>query len=127
MMKGKYRWVPPVLWGLLITFLSLIPGGPGNLNFLGLPYFDKMGHCGMYAIWAFLIFNAFSGNPSISFRKAFWITFILGTLIGISFEYIQDAMRLGRMFEVNDMIANGIGSLSGALIGWWLKKSGTKS
>lgn len=127
MMKGKYRWIPPVLWGFLITFLSLIPGGPSNLNFFGIPYFDKIGHCGMYAIWTFLIFLAFSGTSSISFRKAFWITFILGTLIGISFEFLQYAMRLGRMFEVNDMIANGIGSLVGALGGWWFKKSDTTS
>lgn len=94
------------------------------MNFLGIPYFDKIGHFGMYGIWTFLIFNAFSGNQNISLQRAFWSTFILGTLIGILFEYIQYAMQLGRMFEVDDMIANGLGSLLGALIGWRLKRSG---
>ncbi len=117
MLNRKFRWIPPILWGILIAVLSLIPGGPGNLNIFGIPYFDKIGHFGMYSIWTFLIFIAFSGHHGIQLKKAFWLTFIIGTIVGILFEYAQFEMRLGRMFEYNDMIANGLGSLTGALCG----------
>jgi VanZ family protein len=117
MFKGRFRWIPPVLWGILIAILSLIPGGPGNLNFLGLPYFDKIGHCGMYAAWAFLIFNAFAGNPGWSLWKAFLCTLVLGTCVGVGFEFLQKMMALGRQFEIWDMVANSCGAIIGAFFG----------
>ncbi|MBK9983250.1 MAG: VanZ family protein [Saprospiraceae bacterium] len=103
--------------GVLIAILSLIPGGPGNFNFLGIPYFDKVGHCGMYAVWAFLIFNAFAGNPGWSLRKAFWSTVILGTCVGVGLEFVQNMMALGRQFEILDMAANACGAFAGTLLG----------
>ncbi len=126
MLNRKFRWIPPILWGILIAVLSLIPGGPANLNFLGIPYFDKIGHFGMYSIWTFLIFIAFSGNPGIELKRAFWLAFIFGTIVGILFEYAQLEMRLGRAFEINDMIANGLGSLTGSLCGMYFIRSRMK-
>jgi len=117
MMKRKFQWIPPILWGLLTAVLSLIPGGPGNFQLFGVPNIDKIGHFGMYGVWTFLIFYALSGYPGISLRRAFWITFILGTLVGVVLEFGQYAMTLGRSFEINDMIANGFGSLIGAWLG----------
>lgn len=117
MIKGRFRWIPPILWGILIAILSLIPGGPGNLNFLGLPYFDKIGHCGMYSAWAFLIFIAFAGNTGWSVQKAFWSTVILGTCVGVGLEFVQNMMALGRQFEILDMVANSCGAFIGAFIG----------
>jgi len=121
MIDRKFRWLPPVLWGMLIAILSLIPGGPGNLNFLGIPYFDKIGHCGMYAAWAFLIFNAFAGNQGFSASKSFWWTVILGSCVGVTLEFIQNAMALGRQFEIWDMVANACGAFIGASFGNFLK------
>ncbi len=117
MIKGRFRWVLPILWGVLIAILSLIPGGPGNLNFLGIPYFDKIGHCGMYGAWAFLIFTAFAGNPGWSLRKAFLWTLLLGTFVGVGFEFLQKMMALGRQFEIWDMVANSCGAFIGAFLG----------
>ncbi len=114
MVKRKFRWIPPILWGILIAVLSLIPGGPGNFQLFGIPHIDKIGHFGMYGIWAFLISHAIVGYKTISLQKAFWLTFILGTLVGVVLEFGQEIMTLGRSFEVSDMIANGIGSLIGA-------------
>ena len=117
MVNRKFRWIPPVFWGLLITVLSIIPGGPGNLNFLGIPYFDKVGHFGMYAVWAFLIFNACAGNPGWSLRKAFWWTLMLGACVGVGLEFLQNMMALGRQFEIWDMVANACGVIVGGFLG----------
>jgi len=120
-MNRKFRWLPPLLWGLLIAVLSLIPGGTGSLQLFGIPYADKIGHFVMYAIWAFLIFHSFDGHPNVSPSRAFWLTIILGTVVGILLEYGQYAMTLGRTFETADMLLNGLGSICGSLAGRVLK------
>ena len=117
MLKGKLRWFFPALWGILIIVLSLLPGGVGNIQFLGIPYVDKIGHFGMYTVWAFFIFNAVYGNKNMTLGKVFWVTMISGTFAGILLEFGQYAMTMGRSFEIGDMIANGMGSVAGALTG----------
>ena len=112
------RWLPPVLWGLVIFVLSLMPGGQGNMLLFGIPHFDKVGHFGMYAIWAFLIFMALSGYPIISKTKAFCISVLLGAITGVALEFGQYFMHQGRSFELADMIANAFGALVGAFSGF---------
>ena len=121
MVNRKFRWVPPILWGLLITVLSLIPGGPGTLHLFGIPHIDKIGHFGMYAVWAFLVFHAFSAGADLSQKKSMWFSFILLTLIGITLEFGQDLLTDYRSYEVADMMANGLGSLAGSLVGWFFR------
>ena len=112
------RWLPPVLWGLVIFVLSLMPGVQGNMLLFGIPHFDKVGHFGMYAIWAFLIFMALCGYPLISQTKAFWISVLLGAITGVALEYGQYFMHQGRSFELADMIAIAFGALIGAVSGF---------
>lgn len=112
------RWLPSLLWGLVIFVLSLMPGGQGNMLLFGIPHFDKVGHFGMYAIWAFLIFMALSGYPLISPKKVFRISVLLGAATGVALEYGQYFMHQGRSFELADMIANAFGALVGALSGF---------
>ncbi len=112
------RWLAPVLWGLVIFVLSLMPGGQGNMLLFGIPHFDKVGHFGMYAIWAFLIFMALCGYPLNSKTKAFWISVLLGAITGVALEYGQYFMHQGRSFELADMIANALGALIGAVSGF---------
>ncbi len=112
------RWLPPVLWGLVIFVLSLMPGGQGNMLLFGIPHFDKVGHFGMYAIWAFLIFMALCGYPLISKTKAFWISVLLGAVTGVALEYGQYFMHQGRSFELADMIANAFGAVIGSVSGF---------
>lgn len=121
MKNRKLRWLPPVLWGLLITVLSLMPGGPAGLQLFGIPHIDKIGHFGMYAVWTFLVFYAWKGNFSIPARKLVLLTFLLGSITGIILEFSQSVMALGRSFEVADMLANALGSLAGSLGGTFFR------
>jgi len=112
------RWLPPLLWGLVIFILSLMPGGQGNMLMFGIPHFDKVGHFGMYAIWTFLIFIALAGYPRFSKAKAFSTSVLLGTITGVALEYGQYFMHQGRSFELADMIANAFGALIGSASGF---------
>ncbi len=122
MIKGKYYWLPPVLWGCLIIVLSLLPNGKTNLQLFGIPYADKVGHFGMYAIWSFLIYHAFIRPNKISRSKAFWSTILLSSLIGIALEYGQNTVTIGRSYELADMVANALGAITGTVMGFLLIK-----
>ena len=111
--------MPPFLWGLLIIILSLIPGGPGNLPLFDIPHIDKIGHFGMYTVWAFLVFRAFISGTGISRKKSMWFSFVILTLIGVTLEFGQDLLTDYRSYELSDMLANGLGSLVGSLVGYF--------
>jgi len=114
------RWLPPILWGLVILILSLMPGGQGNMMLFGIPHFDKVGHFGMYAVWTLLFFRAIQGNPGLSPKRSFWISALVGALTGAVLEFGQYFMGQGRSFELADMAANAFGALVGAYVGKFL-------
>jgi VanZ family protein len=116
------RWLPAVLWGAVIVILSMMPGGQTDLMVFGIPHFDKIGHFGMYAMWAILVYYGFSGMVGMSFRNAFLISLTLCGLIGVLLEFGQYYLAQDRSFEVADMIANAAGAIGGAFVGWKGKK-----
>ncbi len=81
----------------------------------------------MYAIWSFLIYQAFFRPNKLSPTQAFWLTIILSTLIGIALEYGQDTVTIGRSYEFADMLANTLGAISGSLFGYWVFKKVPKN
>ncbi len=115
MMNNKWRWIPPIVWGILLAVLSLMPASEGKFLF-NIPHIDKMAHFGMYAIWAFLVVYAWTSNSSSSLTKVMWLTFLFGTLLGIVLEFGQYSMTFGRSFELADVVANGVGSIVGAIL-----------
>jgi len=119
MKKNVSRWIPPVLWGILLAVLSLMPGGQGDFFLFGIPHIDKLGHFGMYAIWTFLIARALHRSSDYSSQKIFWFSFLTGCIIGVVLEYGQYTITVGRSFEIADMVANAVGSAVGA-IGYFL-------
>ena len=116
MPENRKRWIAPILWGLLLIALSLMPGGQGNLFLFGIPHIDKIGHFGIYAVWCFLILYAWKGNSQLSENKRLWITFLLAALTGVLLEFGQSTITMGRSFEVPDMMANAAGSLVGVIL-----------
>ena len=89
------------------------------MNMFGIPYFDKIGHFGMYAVWTFLFFRALSSGVRMTLRKAFWMTLITGIVAGVALEYGQYFMAQGRSFELADMAANALGALIGSELGYF--------
>ncbi len=112
------RWLPAILWGVLILVLSMMPGEQAARMMFGIPHFDKIGHFGMYAIWALLMYYAFSGMAGMSGRKAFLISLTICGLTGVVLEFGQYYFASNRYFEIEDMLANAAGAMVGALVGW---------
>ena len=69
--------------------------------------FDKVEHFGAYAALA-------AGAVQLFSRRLSWgFVCVLLVLMGISLEYLQAKMGLGRMLDRQDALANGIGVLIG--------------
>ena len=116
MMNNKWRWIPPIAWGILLAVLSLMPTGDSQIFLFHIPYMDKAAHFGMYAIWAYLVVHAWTSNSTYSNKRVMWLTILFGTMLGVILEYSQYTMTFGRSFETGDIIANGLGSIVGAVI-----------
>ncbi len=97
---------------------SDIPSWP----FLDEIQFDKMVHCGLFAVLVFL----FSFPLKKNFAHLSFIYFLIAFLAvgyGIGMEYVQKYFTTDRDFDVWDMVADGTGALFGFLfIQWQLKK-----
>jgi VanZ family protein len=115
MADNRKRWIAPILWGMLLISLSLMPGGQGNILLFGIPYIDKIAHFGIYAIWCFLILYAWKGNSRRSELARMWITFLVAAMTGVLLEFGQATLTMGRSFEIADMVANAAGALAGVV------------
>jgi VanZ family protein len=93
-------------WAILILVLSLMPSS--GIPLLPVPHFDKLAHLGMYSILALLSARAF--HVSFSFSM---LLFLLVTLYGFGIELLQHFIPTGRMFDVWDVVANGLGAAVG--------------
>jgi len=108
-------WLLPVLWGAWIIYLSLLPGNSGMLTWFGIPHFDKVAHLGAYGVWSFLFL--FAAQKTLGYcKQRMWQIVGLLILVGCGLEFGQYYMHEGRSFEVLDMVANSLGSISGAFI-----------
>jgi VanZ family protein len=112
----RWSWVWPLLWGCIIIVLSLMPGGTGPMKMFGIPHFDKVGHFGMYAIWAFLLYGALARLGQAGAKRV-GIPVLLISVIGILLECGQYWFAEGRSFELADMVANCAGAIMGGIVG----------
>ncbi|MCL1676580.1 VanZ family protein [Elizabethkingia meningoseptica] len=102
-----FRKILPIYWAILTYFL-LKPGSEESEHFFLFPYFDKVGHFGVFAGLGFLLMAAF---PKLKFLTFFQIMLCFAFLT----EILQDEMHLGRAMEAMDVVADTIGALIGYL------------
>ncbi len=104
--------LPALFWALIILFLSAHPQiGISKPSWLLQP--DKFAHAGAYALLSFLLQYGF---------KQVYVPVILGTIYGITIEFLQQAFFYGRQLDVFDMLANLIGCLIGVCIFPWFSQ-----
>jgi len=96
----------------LIVVLSILP--PKDLPRIHPFYgFDKIVHIGMYLIFSTLFCWALQTEKNLN-KLYVVMPFTIGW--GIFMEYLQRGMHLGRSYELNDIIANSLGVVTGVLI-----------
>lgn len=104
-----------IIYLLMVTAVSLLPSNdiPEVQVF---PYFDKVVHFGMYALFSFLLLWAwpqeFSGKKQL-------IPFLMVVAYGFLMEVLQRFTHLGRTFDLSDELANCLGFFPGWLFWRW--------
>lgn len=98
-----------ILYLFIVTVISLFPSNdiPEVTLF---PYFDKLVHFSMYALFSFLMLWAwpekFPGWKQI-------IPFLLVVSYGFLMEALQRYSNMGRSFDLSDELANALGFFPG--------------
>ena len=117
------RFLPAVIWSLVILLLSILPGSSlpkvGWKSFLE---FDKIAHAGVYFV--LVVITAMSLKASIKARlvKNLALVVLVCSLYGILLEVIQYIFLSDRFFEIPDIIANISGSILGSIIVYLILK-----
>jgi VanZ family protein len=88
----------------------LLPGDnlPTISFLLKIPYFDKIVHLGLYFIFTLLLVSGFQLQYQGERGKAYLLSGLIAFSIGVSIEYTQSIMHLGRSGDYRDVMANTV-------------------
>jgi len=115
-MNNKYKiffyyWLPVILYCLMIFKQS---SGPAIL-ILPVPHIDKLFHLVGYAILAILFCRAFRSLGILNVHTMMFLNILLSAVYGFSDEIHQYFVPY-RSADINDFLADVIGSLMGFFI-----------
>lgn len=118
----KYQ-LPPVLWVVIIYFLSAIPSS--QLRFKFPPGTDKVVHAVIYFVLCWLARRAFYHQNSFPMLRnsSFMGAFIFSVVYGLLDEYHQKFVP-GRDADFYDLLANAGGALLYVAIASMLHRPG---
>jgi len=106
----KNKLLLPFIWFLAITWLST--KGGVSLPGFSLIGTDKLAHAAAYALLSWLLANAYGSREFVVLRNISMFSFVYGAFM----EFVQYTFFPNRYFEIDDMLANGIG----AILGVWM-------
>jgi hypothetical protein len=115
------------LWGLLIIFLTVIPGAliPKVPAFIDLFKPDKLVHLFVFGVFIFLLmYGILRDERMVRFKVyAAPLALNIGFLLSGLTEIMQKYWISGRVASVYDFVAN----VAGCLIGWWVFQTWEKT
>lgn len=107
----KY-FIPAIAWAAVIFILSATPGkNLPQLDLGDLLEADKIAHVGVYLILTLLIFRGLSRRKRLNPRNI-TLAILISAGYGFFLELGQYYFFPGRYFEIFDIVANIIGSIS---------------
>lgn len=103
-----------------MNVLFFLPGSdlPQHGWFDNIPQFDKLVHFGLFMILLSVWTSAFT----ISIPEKIWPVLGLALLYGLLVEIIQKLWVPGRSFDLFDVVADMMGSVTGVFLNWFLYK-----
>ena len=112
MFKSSFwsSFYPSLIWFLIILLGSILPSS----NVKEIEVSDKLIHFVFYAIFSFFLFFL-SHNVTLGLNtliKKWTFVFTIGTLVGLSIEFIQYTLIPSRSGEWLDVLANSIGLIT---------------
>jgi len=110
-----HYWLPVIVYCTAIFIQSSFPT---TEKLPAWPFLDKVLHVAVYALLGFLVFRAVStGRLAKNLNLALLISALFTGLYGLSDEWHQSFVP-GRSPEVADALADLIGGILGAGLGW---------
>lgn len=113
-MVYRYRWA--ILWMMGIACASFIPGNEFKGD--GVDGLDKVIHLFFYLMLTFIL--AIANLRQSCITKRAWNPVLMATIssffYGILIEIFQGTVFVSRSFEIMDVLANTLGTLSGAFL-----------
>ena len=107
----------PVLWLIIVSTISLIPGNDIPSQILLFPNFDKVIHFGMYFVLVlFLVFPLLK----IKAVNTYLIAFLIAVLLGGILEILQATIAINRTGSYIDFLANLSGAIFGLIVYKWI-------
>ena len=115
--KTKYKYLSVILltfWVLIMFVMLLLPNDllQQNRNSLfNIPYSDKIMHCGLFAIFTFLLQSSILLNSKLEIKKQYIISLFIAVLFGLFTEVLQALTYqwCKRNFEIRDYLSDLIG------------------
>lgn len=122
-MSSTKKFIPAILWFMLLLFLICLPGNqiPEHNPFLEKIFFDKWVHLGLFGILSMLCLYPL-GSLAISqnLQQQWAIKICLACIMwGLTTEYIQKYFIPFRSFDLADWAADSVGVICAYFI--WLK------
>jgi len=96
----------PVLWAVIILWLSVTPSPPQLPGVLG---WDKLLHAGSYGLLTLLVAQLLL-YLSLNLRKAGWQAVSFAISYGALLEVLQRFLHTGRTAEWGDLLADAAGA-----------------
>lgn len=115
--KTKYKYLSVILlalWVLIMFVMLLLPNGLLQQNrhsLFNIPYSDKIMHCGLFAVFTFLLQITMLLNSKLEIKKQYIISLLVAVLFGLFTEVLQALTYqwCGRNFEIRDYLSDLIG------------------
>lgn len=113
-------FIPALIWGSIITWVSVMPKQSFPKIELDLMSPDKLAHALVYLILVVAIYWGLSKSGNLN-KKTIILSICIGSFYGILMEVAQYLFFPGRYFEFLDIIANIIGSIASLLFLYFFK------
>lgn len=113
-MKPKFvHFLPAIIWFIIILVLLLLPGKDlPNEDFLSVIYFDKWVHAGLFGGLVFL--SSYPLRNKFPYKSSFYLFIVVAAILyGVAMEFAQEYLTADRDYDMNDMIADGVGAVLG--------------
>ncbi len=113
------RWLWPLLWAVMIIWLSLMPSNDlPDGDIFRLLFIDKWVHLFFYFMFALLLLNAWQHAGSFIIKAAIVLLFCIA--FGFMIEVLQEKYTTTRQFEWLDLFFDSVGAIIYVVI--WLRR-----